>query len=548
MRARWILLLLLTVLCVPTIAAAQVSFVAASGTTASYANGTMTANFFPPAGSSQFDYLKEHFPFTVSSPLNGSGAWSMSLADTSTLIPAGSQWRMTMCSATGFGTPTCYNVVLPVTCVNNVSCSGSALNMSSSFSGAPTPGSGGGASGTYENVYSAPGSFTFAHNLNSLFYQVHCWTRAGAGYAPATYSDNPVDANDATVTVPAAGDYICSFNAATAIAPDFAFAVTPSTQLYEPTMTGTQHPTFAIAQTTVGGYSGTATYTTSGLASGMTGAYSPTTITGAGSNTLTLSFPFSQAPATTSFTAQGSDGTKTHTQSPSITVGTNNQGLADCWAGNDGSGTAFADGCGTSNTQTVTTGSLTWQSNAGLPGLTPLFSSTAYTTGANHTATNFDGTLPFSVSSWINIPVLGTAAHTIIGTLNPAASFVGWEVSVQTISGTSSVQFFLANSYSANAIVVYGGALASATTYNIVTTYDGTKSSSGVKIYINGVLASNNVSFNSLTGSAANPQNPTIGARSDGTAPVNGIIAYTRIYSRVLSQTDVTNYYAAGPR
>lgn len=119
--------------------AQQASFVTMIGTNANYANGTMTANFFPPANSSQFDYLKYHFPFTVSAPLSSGGVWSLSLGDTSSVLPANSQWRLQLCSAGTFGAPTCFTVTMAVTCINNGSCSGTTLDLTSSFAGAPFP-------------------------------------------------------------------------------------------------------------------------------------------------------------------------------------------------------------------------------------------------------------------------------------------------------------------------------------------------------------------------------------------------------------------------
>lgn len=139
MRKRTLLAALLLLL-LPALAGAQVaSFVTMTGTNANYPAGTLTANFLPPANSSQFDYLKYHFPFTVSTTLSGGGAWSMSLADTSTVLPASSQWRLQLCSVGTFGAPTCYSVVMAITCVNNVSCSGTTLDLTSTFAAAPVP-------------------------------------------------------------------------------------------------------------------------------------------------------------------------------------------------------------------------------------------------------------------------------------------------------------------------------------------------------------------------------------------------------------------------
>jgi hypothetical protein len=170
-------------LALPIAAAAQTaSFVTMIGTNANYANGSMTANFLPPANSSQFDYLKYRFPFTVSAPLNSSGAWSMSLADTSTVLPASSQWRLQLCSPATFGAPTCSTVTMAVTCVNNGSCSGTTLDLSSSFAGAPLPPTGisghgffGGSSGTAFTslVTGYGGGPVLTTNLQALAMTVH---------------------------------------------------------------------------------------------------------------------------------------------------------------------------------------------------------------------------------------------------------------------------------------------------------------------------------------------------------------------------------------
>ena len=409
-------------------------------------------------------------------------------------------------------------------------------------------GGGGGASVSIEHIYTSPGSFNFPHNLGTLTYQIHCYTKAGGTNGPASWTDFPADSSNATVTVPAAGDYVCSFNSATAVPADFNIATVPTSQTFQPTMTGTQQPTFAVNQTAFGGYSGTVTYSTSGLASGMTGAYSPTTITGTGSNTLTLSFPANQTPATTSFTVSGTDGTKTHTANPSITVGNINSGLIECWAMNDGgSSTTFADSCGTSNTETKQAGTFTWATNSPLPGSTATFSSTAYATGANQTQTNFDGTTAFSFSTWVKFSDLSTF-RTVLSTLDPAASFKGWELG----TNTAPVQFnvWLANAIGSNALETLGSTvLATNTLYYVVFTYDGSRTAAGAKLYVNGVLETSTHPATNLTASIANTKSVAIGARPDGSTPFGGgIIAYTRIYNRVLSSTDVANYYAAGAR
>jgi hypothetical protein len=144
-RTAFVILLimeLLTLLFLPRLAQAQtISYVTATGTVAAgYSNGTMTAVFQAPANSSQFSYLNEGFPLSQTATISGSGTWTLNLADTSTLQPTGSQWRFFLCSQQSYtAAPTCFVTVMPVTCVNNVSCSGSTLNLSSSFTAAPAP-------------------------------------------------------------------------------------------------------------------------------------------------------------------------------------------------------------------------------------------------------------------------------------------------------------------------------------------------------------------------------------------------------------------------
>lgn len=410
-------------------------------------------------------------------------------------------------------------------------------------------GGGGGSSITIENIYASPGSFTFAHHLNSVFNQVHCITRTGVStYGPATWTDYPVDASDTAVIVPAAGDYICSFNSSGTLAPptgDFSVAVSPSSKTYEPTMSGTQSPTFAVTQTATGGYSGTATYTASGLASGMSGVYSPTSITGSGSSSLTVSFPSTQAPATTSFTVQGSDGTHTHTASPTLTVGNMNIGLADCWPMTDGTGVAFADSCNTSNTLTLVAGGFTWQANYTLPGSTALLT-TGYFSGANQTATNFTGATAFSVSTWIGNSTWTGGSRAVMSTLDPSSSFAGWELEVDAAGAPHA---FLINTYPSNAIETAGNTGMSTGLHYVVETYDGSKTAAGVKFYVDAVLQTNVTPIaDTLTGSIANTKPVTVGGRTNGTDLLAGVEAFTRLYSRALTQTDVTNYFTAGPR
>jgi hypothetical protein len=133
-------LIALICLALPLLAGAQVSFVTVTGSNTNYPNGTMRADFVVPANASQASYSSQRFSILENVPLNSSGAWSLSVADNTSLVPPLSQWQLTLCSqGTYLVAPTCYKVTMPVTCIHNSSCSGSTLDLTSVFAAAPVP-------------------------------------------------------------------------------------------------------------------------------------------------------------------------------------------------------------------------------------------------------------------------------------------------------------------------------------------------------------------------------------------------------------------------
>lgn len=133
--------LVLAVFCASHASAQQAAFVTVTGSNANYANGTMTANFQAPPNTAQSSYSGQRFPFVQSATLNGSGQWSLQVADNTSLYPPLSQWQLRLCSqqATYLPPPTCYTVIMAVTCIHNGSCSGSTLDLTSVFAAAPVP-------------------------------------------------------------------------------------------------------------------------------------------------------------------------------------------------------------------------------------------------------------------------------------------------------------------------------------------------------------------------------------------------------------------------
>lgn len=217
--------------------------------------------------------------------------------------------------------------------------------------------------------------------------------------------------------------------------------------------------------------------------------------------------------------------------------------LISAWPMNEGSGLTLNDTApGGTNTATLSgAGAVTWQSNPGLPGTTPLWSGTGNASSASTTLTNFTGTTPFSVSIWSNENT--TAAF--LSTLDTANNFKGWEIAT---SG-SFFTLFLVNNYPSNAIEVHpsAGEAGSGIKYHVAT-YDGSQTAAGVHMYVNGVeYVGYTALHNSLSSSIANGLTVRFAARKDGSLELSQPMAFAEIYNCVLTPTQIATYNAAGP-
>ena len=331
------------------------------------------------------------------------------------------------------------------------------------------------------------------------------------------------------------------------VAGGFSLSVSPAT--------GSLYQSSSIASTltfnTAAGYSGTITPSVSGLPTGVTASFSPATLTlgSSTSGTITMTLTGSSsatAGGPTTAVVSSTDGTNTTTANLSLTV---LAGPIQQWLLNEGTGSSFADSSGNANT--LTASNITFGSQAGLPANAASFNgSTSYLTAANATNTNFTGATPFSFSVWATFTSL-TVPHTLVSTLDTANNYVGWEFGLEYASNTF-MDFFVVSSYSGNALQKQWGSLGLAinTLYHFVVTYDGSKSVNGASLYVNGSLASSfSTAFNSLTGSAANTKNVRLGMRQDGTGgPHSGYMADARIFTRALSQAEVTTLYTNGAK
>ncbi|HXF10828.1 MAG TPA: RICIN domain-containing protein [Desulfuromonadaceae bacterium] len=113
-----------------------------------------------------------------------------------------------------------------------------------------------------------------------------------------------------------------SYSGSGTATPDFSLSASPASV----TMTQGSSGTSTITENDLNGYTGTVTLSASGLPSGVTASFNPTSTTG--SSTLTLTASSTAATGTATITITGTDGTLTHTTSITLTVNSSGGGGA----------------------------------------------------------------------------------------------------------------------------------------------------------------------------------------------------------------------------
>ena len=97
----------------------------------------------------------------------------------------------------------------------------------------------------------------------------------------------------------------------TILVPDFSLSSSPTSQEI---LVG-QSTSYAVTFSPINNYSGTVSFTVSGLPTGATSTFNPSSLSSAGSTTLSITTNNSTPPGTYPLTITGSDGTLTHTVS-----------------------------------------------------------------------------------------------------------------------------------------------------------------------------------------------------------------------------------------
>jgi hypothetical protein len=332
---------------------------------------------------------------------------------------------------------------------------------------------------------------------------------------------------------------------------NFCVSLSPNTLTYVPGLAATQTIPITVTQTNVAGYGSTVTYSATGVPSGMAATASPTTITGgSGTTTVTASFPWNQASGSNAFTVSGTDGTNTHTQSESLTIGTENNNLAQGWAMNEGSGSTAAS---TPTGDNLTLTNVTWGTISGFPGSIAQFNgSSSYATAANATNTNFSGSTAFSAACWLKPTSLTPADQYFITNADTGVTGAFWGMEIQGVAagapanGSAHVHFY--DGTSTIDIVSTGAVVGTSAPSLVGFTYDGSRNVSGLTAYVNGAPVSTTATGTSFSGSLAAGNPIVLGTLIPAAGNFGGALGYCRLASRAYTTSEWSAMYAAGPQ
>jgi hypothetical protein len=103
--------------------------------------------------------------------------------------------------------------------------------------------------------------------------------------------------------------------------PNFTISATPSSQ----TVTAGGNTTYTATITALNGFNGNVALTASGLPSGATASYNPTSVTGSGSSTLTVATTTNTPAGTNTLTLKGTSGSLTNTTTVTLVVAAQSQ-------------------------------------------------------------------------------------------------------------------------------------------------------------------------------------------------------------------------------
>jgi len=156
---------------------------------------------------------------------------------------------------------------------------------------------------------------------------------------------------------------------------------------------------------------------------------------------------------------------------------------------------------------------------------------------------NFERTDSFSVSAWVKRNTSGTSDF-IAGNEDFLGTNTGWAFDIAAADqATVELSAGAGNSCSARASI---GNSDTGSAHHYVMTYNGTSDVSGIKIYVDGVSKTLTTVSNNLVSSITTTGAFRLGLTNDNSADLDGYIDEVGIWTKVLTQTEVSDLYNGG--
>ena len=157
------------------------------------------------------------------------------------------------------------------------------------------------------------------------------------------------------------------------------------------------------------------------------------------------------------------------------------------------------------------------------------------------TGLNQTGSSPFSLSVWL----YPTNAGNFISNLDSSSNFNGFELEFGT---STTLYFYLVNNVATSAALIQTvpGSVTQNAWNHIVATYDGSRNTSGMAIYVNGTAVTTVSLQNNLVGSISSAQPVELGQRPNNTNQQAGNMTQVSFWNIALSSAQVTALYNSG--
>lgn len=193
---------------------------------------------------------------------------------------------------------------------------------------------------------------------------------------------------------------------------------------------------------------------------------------------------------------------------------------------------------GTHTNTPTTTGTQLY--TPGHNGMARLFDGSSYDSMANESEFDFNATDPYSISFWA-YPATGVSTFDMFLAKGTEVSTIAG-IYLQYIQSTKNVEFRMNDAVDNYRAATTTNNITEDSWYHFVFTYSGNSDRSGMKIYVNGVLAATG-SAKAITGSLLNNNNLVIGAESDGDRAFNGYIDDLFVITKELDANEVEQIY-----